>query len=231
LQRLFLLGAATLASVAALVAIVAVLNGDFGETEGKLFATLATAFVAGSTSIAGLACLARGVSRPVGALGIVLASAGFLLWAEQIWAEHDSETYWKLLGLVLTWTLATLIVTTTRLMTRSPQLVRTLYRVTVAATAGAALVVSVMLLRESGDGWQLFAVFLILALLGEVLTPILQRYVVTPAEPGAPAERVLGIVGDAIVVAVRSAAGRRLVRVGGRDVALDEDEIVVVRPQ
>ncbi len=229
LRRFFLLGAATLASVAALVAIVAVLNGDFGETEGKLFATLATAFVAGSTALAGIACLERGISRPVGLLGLILACGGFLLWSEQIWAEHDSDGYWKLLGLVLTWTLATLVVITTRLMTRSPQLVRTLYRATVAATVGAALVVSVMLLRENGDSWQLFAVFLILALLGEVLTPILQRYVVTPGEPGAPRERVLGTVGDAVVVAVRSATGRRLVRVGGREVALDEDEIVVVR--
>jgi hypothetical protein len=57
LRRVFLLGAAALASVAALVAIVAVVNGDFGETEGKIFATLAATFVAGSTAIAGVALL------------------------------------------------------------------------------------------------------------------------------------------------------------------------------
>ena len=55
LRRIFLLGAATLASVAALVAIAAVLRGDFGETEGKIFATLAATFVAGSTAMAGVA--------------------------------------------------------------------------------------------------------------------------------------------------------------------------------
>src|SRR4029453_16958105 len=80
LRRIFLLGAATIVSVAALVAIGAILNGDFGETEGKIFATLATAFVAGSTAIAGIACLERSVSRPFGVLGVVLATAGFLLW-------------------------------------------------------------------------------------------------------------------------------------------------------
>ena len=74
LRRIFLLGAAALATVAALVAIAAVLNGDFGETEGKLFATLAATFVAGSTAIAGIAVLARGVSRPLGVLGVVLAA-------------------------------------------------------------------------------------------------------------------------------------------------------------
>lgn len=55
LRRAFLLGAAALASVAALVAIVTVVSGDFGETEGKIFATLATTFAAGSALVAGLA--------------------------------------------------------------------------------------------------------------------------------------------------------------------------------
>jgi hypothetical protein len=36
--------------------------------------------------------------------------------------------------------------------------VRSLYPATAAAAAGAALTVSVMILREQGDGWQLFAV-------------------------------------------------------------------------
>ena len=58
LRRVFLLGAVAVISVAALVAIVTVLNGHFGETEGKIFATLATTFAAGSAVIAGLALLA-----------------------------------------------------------------------------------------------------------------------------------------------------------------------------
>jgi hypothetical protein len=83
LRRIFLLGAATLLSVAALVAIAAIVTGDFGETEGKIFSTLATAFVAGSATIAGIACLERSVSRPFGLLGIVLATVGFLLWTDR----------------------------------------------------------------------------------------------------------------------------------------------------
>jgi hypothetical protein len=229
LRRIFLLGAATLVSVAALVAIGAILNGDFGDTEGKIFATLATAFVAGSSAIAGIACLERSVSRPFGVLGVGLALVGFILWTAQIWAEHDSDGYWKLLGLILIWTLVVLLVTTTCLMTRSPQLIRTLYPATAAAAAGAGLVVSVMVLDENGDGWQLFAVLLVLALLGETLTPILQRFVTT--QPGeAPSERVLGEIAGAVVVAVRGQHDGRAVRVGNREVQLAEDETVVVRP-
>jgi hypothetical protein len=229
LRRIFLLGAATLVSVAALVAIAAIVNGDFGDTEGKIFATLATAFVAGSTAIAGIACLERSVSRPFGWLGIVLAAGGFLLWTDQIWQEHDSDRYWKLLGLILIWTLVVLVVTTARLMTRAPQLLRTLYPATAVAAVAAGLTVSAMVVRENGDGWQLFAVLLILALLGETLTPIVQRFMTAPSG-GAPTERVLGEIGGAVVVAVNGRRGERSIRLGDREIPLADDERVVIRP-
>jgi hypothetical protein len=229
LRRIFLLGAATLVSVAALVAIAAIVNGDFGDTEGKIFATLATAFVAGSTAIAGIACLERSVSRPFGWLGIVLAAGGFLLWTDQIWQEHDSDRYWKLLGLILIWTLVVLVVTTARLMTRAPQLLRTLYPATAVAAVAAGLTVSAMVVRENGDGWQLFAVLLILALLGETLTPIVQRFMTAPSG-GAPTERVLGEIGGALVVAVNGRRGERSIRLGDREIPLADDERIVIRP-
>jgi hypothetical protein len=224
LRRVFLLGAAALVSIAALVAIGTVLAGSFGETEGKIFATLATTFVAGSTVVAGLACLARGRSRILGIAGVALACGGFVLWTAQIWGGFSSDGYWKLIGLVTSGALALLVATTTRLMTDSPRLERTLFRATAGAAAGAALVASVMLLRENGDGWQLFAVLLILALLGEALTPILERYA---ASDEAPSERVLGVVAGAEVVAVR---GRReAVLVGDRLEQLRPRESVLVR--
>lgn len=229
LRRIFLLGAATLLSVAALVAIGAILTGNFGETEGKIFATLATAFVAGSTAIAGIACLEQSLARPFGVLGIGLAMLGFVLWTEQIWAEHHGDGYWKVLGLILIWTLVLLVVTTTRLMTRSPQLLRSLFPATTAAASLAGLVVSAMVLRENGDGWQLFAVLLILALLGEMLTPILQRFVATPPD-AAPAERVLGEIAGAVVLAVRGRQGRRTIHLGNREIPVADDESIVIRP-
>lgn len=228
LRRIFLLGAATLVCIAALVAIAAIVNGDFGDTEGKIFATLATAFVAGSVAIAGIACLERSVSRPFAVAGIVLALLGFALWTDQIWQGHDSSRYGKVLGVVLIWTLVALLVTTTRLLTRSPRLVRTLYPATAAAATAAGVTVSIMVARGNGDGWQFFAVLLILALVGETLTPILERFIATPA-PGVPAERVLGEIGGAVVVAVRGRRGRGTVRVGEREVSVADDEQIVVR--
>ena len=229
LRRIFLLGAAALVSIAALVAIAAILSGDFGETEGKIFATLATAFVAGAAAVAGIACLEQSVSRPFGVLGVALAAVGFLLWTDQIWEEHHSDGYWKVLGLLLIWTLVVLVVTTTRLMMRSPQLLRSLFPGTVAAAVAAGLTVSTMVLRENGDGWQLFAVLLVLALLGEMLTPILQRVANAPAGE-APSERILGEVAGAVVVAARERQRERSVLLGNREVPVADDERIVVRP-
>jgi hypothetical protein len=224
LRRIFLLGAAGLASLAALVAIGAVVSGNFGETEGKIFATIATTFVAGSTALAAIAFLTRGASQPLGLIGLALAVFGYLLWAEQIWAEHSSDDYWKFLGIVLAWTLASLIAMTNRLLLHSPRLVRPLYPATASMAALAATTVTIMLLRENGDGWQLFAIFVILAVLGEILAPILDRY----AESGeAPAERVLGTVAGAAVIAVRGDRG--VVRIGEDEIPLRAGERVVVR--
>jgi hypothetical protein len=86
-----------------------------------------------------------------------------------------------------------------------------------------------MVLRENGDGWQLFAVLLVLALLGETLIPILERFVST-APCDAPSERVLGEIAGAVVVAVRGRAPSRSVQVGNRKVPVADDESIVIRP-
>ena len=49
------------------------LRGDFGDTEAKIFATIAATFVAGSAVMAGMACLAHG-ARFLGRAGIALAA-------------------------------------------------------------------------------------------------------------------------------------------------------------
>ena len=88
---------------------------------------------------------------------------------------------------------------------------------------------TLMVLRDNGDGWQLFAVLIVLALLGEALTPILQRFIVTPTGE-ALSERVLGEVAGAVVVAVPSDRGGRSVQVGAREIPVAEDERIIIRP-
>ena len=68
LRRIFLLSAAGLVSFAALIAIGAVLNGDFGETEVRILGRLATTFVAGADVLA-----VRGGSRASVQIGETVA--------------------------------------------------------------------------------------------------------------------------------------------------------------
>jgi hypothetical protein len=158
----------------------------------------------------------------LGWAAVAVSAIGFALWVEEIWAVHHNETYWKVLGLFLTWTLVGLVATTNTLMTRHGAWV---HRATLACAAGAGLVASGLILAATGDGWQLFAVLLILTLLGQILTPILER-----ASAGAerPVERQLGALNGVTVVAVRD-AGRRVVRIGDVETPIASDESVVLR--
>ena len=150
--------AAALASVAALVAIVTVLKGEFGDTEEKSSQRSRRRFAAGSAFVAGLALLGRRESRFLGYAGISLALIGFVLVVRaDLGRVCRRGILGELLGVLTAWSLAVLLVTTNRLMLSSPSLVRTLYPATASVAGLAAIAVTVMILRENGDGWQLFA--------------------------------------------------------------------------
>ena len=154
IRRLFWLGAAILFSIAALVAIVAVVGGDFGETQGRILATCGLAFLCGAASLSGLACLDREVIRPAALVAVALGVTCFALWVGGVWTDTSSSGYWKVSGVAGVWMLAALIVTALRLVAASPKLLRTSVPATWVAAALAAALGSVMILRENGDAWQ-----------------------------------------------------------------------------
>ena len=112
IRRLFWLGAAVLFSVAALVAIAAVLGGSFGTTQEHILEMCGIAFVCGAATLAGLGCIDRGVILPVGWLTVVLGVATFAVWTGAVWQDDVGDTYWKVAGTLGVWTLAALVVTT-----------------------------------------------------------------------------------------------------------------------
>jgi hypothetical protein len=71
-------------------------------------------------------------------------------------------------------------------------------------------------------------VLLILALLGEMLTPIVERFAAAPMDEG-PSERVLGEIAGAVVLAVHGRKGARSVDLGDREVSVRDDERIVIR--
>jgi hypothetical protein len=225
MRRLFWLGAAILLSVAALVAIAAVLGGSFGTTQERILETCGIAFVCGAAALAGLACIDREVIRPVGWLATALGVATFAVWTFGAWNDESGRLFWKVAGVLGVWTLAALIVTTLRLLASSPRVLGTVVPAACAAAILAAAIGSAMVLREDGGLWKLEVVLVILTVLGYALTPALQRF--GAAERPAAAERLLGRLGDVEVFAVRGEG--RSVTIGSTRTRLASSEGIVLR--
>lgn len=226
IRRLFWLGAAILFSIAALVAIAAVLGGSFGDTQGRILATCGIAFVSGAAALAGFACIDRGVIRPVAWIAIALGLGSFALWTGAAWQDSPGTGYWHLAGFVGVWTLTALIVTTLRLLASSPRLLGTVVPATWAASSLAAAVASEMILAKHDAPWKLLLVLVILTALGYALTPALQRFW-AGADVSQAAERLIGTLGNIEVFAVRGDG--RSITIGTSRTKLASSEGIVLR--
>jgi hypothetical protein len=225
IRRLFWLGAAILFSIAALIAIVAVIGGGFGDTQGRILATCGFAFVCGSVVLAGVACLDRAIVRPAAWAAIALGIAAFAIWTGGIWADASSQGYWKTAGLVGVWLLAALIVTTSRLVASSPRVLRTVVPGTWVTATAAALLGSVMILGQTHRPWKFELVLVILTALGYALIPALERF--WGSAETVVSERLLGTLGNIDVFAVRGLGGS--VTIGSTSAKLASSEGVVLR--
>jgi hypothetical protein len=183
-------------------------------------------FVCGAATLAGLACIDRGVITAVGWLTVVLGIATFVVWTGGVWQDEAGDPYWKVAGVLGVWTLAALVVTTLRLVVSSPRLLGTLVPGTWAAVVIAAAVSTEMILAEDGGPWKLVVVLVILTVLGYALTPALQRFWAA-ADPTERAERLLATLGN-IEVFVVPGDGRS-VTIGSSRTRLASSEGIVLR--
>ena len=182
-RRLFWLGAAALLGVAALVSIVALLRGEFTETDGRILGTLAAGFLAGSAALAGLALIDKRDLVPLGWVVVAVAAGGFVVLTWQVWVEFDSES-WSLDTLIVV--LAALMVATARLLYRRFEW---LYWTSGALTVlTAAVYVWAVHADPDGDNWgKALGTLGILTVLAWFLVPVLGR-----TSTATPADRVVG---------------------------------------
>jgi hypothetical protein len=207
LSRIFWIGAAAILVAAALVALVAVLRGDFSDTDGRILGTLAAVLLAGSTLVAGLVLVEHG-SRLLGWTAVAVSGPAFAAIAYSIWDfvfEGEGDSWrWGWAGILAL--VAALVAVTARLLARSPALVRLAWVAGGLATASAAVSYVAIWGDDSGDDLgRAIAVLWILTGLSYLLVPVLQRFSAAGSPPGG--ERVVAELDGVEIVATRSKDG------------------------
>jgi hypothetical protein len=105
LRQVSLRGFVVFLILTALIAVVTVLMGDFGEVQGKI---LASSFSVSIVSICVMSCAvfieSRG-PRWLGVLGIVIGLIGLVMINFGLWFDADNWEYWKLVFVFVTVTL------------------------------------------------------------------------------------------------------------------------------
>ena len=222
LSRIFWIGAAAIIVAAALVALTAIVRGDFSSTDGRIILSLGAVLLAGGTLVVGLALRERRPGSLVALVAIAVAPVGFALIEFGIWAwvterleGNDDAWLVGLTGLVTL--VAGLMAAGALLVARRPRLVPLAYASGVLAFLAAITSIVVMWVEIPGIvTFEIVAVLWILALLGLLLIPVLERFV--DADESGPT-RVLATLDDIELVAttvgpgldVRLAPGERLV--------------------
>jgi len=190
-------------SLAALVGIVALLSGDFGETQGKI---ILTTLLMGATSITALCHLAIAdrAMRLVGfvglaASGVALITGLVLIWRD--WNDASLEDWFRtfvIAGIIaVSFAHANLLLL---LAGRRRLVIRIGLMVTLAMIAGVAIMLILVVasngeipgFENEGWYWRLFGVIGILDVLGTVVVPVLAIFV-----KDAPAVGIVDAAADA----------------------------------
>src|SRR3954451_4491719 len=166
--------------IAAFAAIVSIVSGDFSEGDLKVIGTSVLFAVAASTGGAGATLRLRGGEVDVALGTIVLAAsiAAFAMVTYGIWAEGDSEGFWRTAGVLAIVAVdgAHASFVLARQRPADPPAARTATVITVLASAiSATLGVLAVTGAAQGDNWELLAVVLVIQLLGTALAPVLRR--------------------------------------------------------
>ena len=175
-------------SLAAVVGIIALLSGDFGETQGRI---ILMTLLLGATSITALCHLAIAdrAMRIVGFVGLAASSVTLITGLVLIWRDWDSpgfDQWFKAFAtagiLAVSFAHANLLLL---LAGRRRSVIRVGLMITLVMIASVAIMVILPILSEGdipGVGneewyWRLFGVVGILDVLGTVVVPVLAIFV------------------------------------------------------
>lgn len=190
-------------SLAAVVGIIALLSGEFGETQGRI---LLTTVLLGATSITALCHLAIAdrAMRVVGVVGLAASSVALVTGLVLIWRDWDSPGFDDLLKAFATAGVVAVSFAHANLLLllagRRRQVIRIGLMVTLVMIAAVAIMIVLPIVSEGEIPgprneewyWRLFGVVGILDALGTVVVPVLAIFL-----RDAPAVAVVDAAGDA----------------------------------
>jgi len=186
-KRLLLIGALASLSITAALAIVLLLFGDLGPTEGRILGTTLAISIYSLLALPGTILVERRVAVQLGWATIVLAVVAFVAAVVAIWEVLDEEPGWKLAGIATALAAAGTQVSalTTRRRRDDSPWVRRVYVVACGLAVVLAALVIVAILAEIEDAETFYRVLGALAVLNVfliVLQPLLRRLGSAPAE-------------------------------------------------
>ena len=221
LGRIFWIGAAAILIAAALVALVAVLRGDFSDTDGRILGTLAALLYTGGGVLAGLALVERRRAVWLGWTVVAGSPVALVLLLRAVWewvGDGEGEVLWELAWSAVIVLAAAIMASTALLLARRVALVRLAWTTGALAATAAVLTIVAIWDEDPGDALaKVLAAFWILALLSYFLVPVLERFLAPTGETG---ERVLAQLDDVELVATRAREGTEVHLAPGERVVL-----------
>lgn len=189
-------------SLAALTACVAIANGSFGETEGRVIGMSVGFAVFSATGAAGMSLRLRSETerlRQLGTATALVAALAYALLVAAIWQGSSSSDLWQLWGVAALLSLATshasLILGARRSM--DTPAIGVLVVTSLATSAFDTSIGILLILQQLGDMGEgmaeLAAITVVLLLLSTALPPILRRLAVETAPSPGP-ERIGQVV-------------------------------------
>jgi hypothetical protein len=227
LRRLLLVATVTALSVTALIAIVALLAGDFGDTELRIMGTTAGFGLCALIATRGTALLDLNRYVTLARAVIGLSALAFLIELWVVWVDDDSEAGWK--SYVCAIALAVALGQIAGMIARQRDTDPPALRVIVWAAGACAIVLAAMgclaALAEidTAGYYQAFGVVAVLDILGVVLLPVVRRlgtprpsatdksgsgFTVVLADGRRSEHEVRGDLPEEVAAALREARGR-----------------------
>jgi hypothetical protein len=180
LRQLSLRGFIGFLILTALIAVVTVLVGRFGDLQGKILASSFSVSIASICAMSGAVFMESRGPRWLGLTGIVIALLGLLLLNLGLWFEPGNWTFWKIVFVfvVVSLGLAHGFLLQLPNLNMAYKWVQPLSAISIALLV--ALISGALISEWSGDWlWRVMTVVAIVVVLCSALIPILLRLGVT----------------------------------------------------